>query len=237
MSWIEETPIAHRGLHGDEAPENTVAAFQRAIEAGYAIEIDVRLSADGVPIVFHDASLERLTGHEDHVHEVDWSRLGDLRLLDTSHQIPSLSQVLDLVDGQVPLLVELKNHGRPGRLETQVHEQLDGYDGQAAVQSFNPRSMRWYKRNAPELARGQVAGRFRGVPLEKYKLFLLERLMLNGFSRPNFVAYEHSALPYWPVTLHRWLGIPVLAWTVRSEDEQERIEDHVDNVIFEGYRP
>lgn len=237
MDWIESVPIAHRGLHGDGAPENSVDAVERAIEAGYAIEIDVRLSSDGVPVVFHDEDLERLTGRSASVHELEYKHLDELRLEDTPNRIPRLETVLEVVDGRVPVLVELKNWEMPGPLEQSVHDKLRGYDGPFAVQSFNPRSMAWFRRHEPDWLRGQVASTFEGVQLQAAQKFLLKRLLVTPISQPDFVAYEHSVLPYWPVTMHRQLGLPILAWTVRSPEEHERVQEHVDNVIFEGYHP
>lgn len=237
MHWIEETPIAHRGLHGQGVPENSLAAIERAVDHGYAVEIDVRLSSDGVPVVFHDPTLERMTGEATPVNQAPWSRLGSLALAGTESNIPSLQDVLDTVDGREGLLVEIKNHGDPGRLEAKVHEVLAGYDGPFAVQSFNPYAMAWFRKREPEWPRGQVAGSFQGIALEAYKRFLLKRLLLDGVSRPTFVAYEHNALPYWPVTLHRMAGLPVLAWTVRSRSAHDRVRPYADNVIFEGYEP
>lgn len=230
-------PVAHRGLHGDGAPENSTAAIERAIQAGYAVEIDVRLSADGVAVVFHDEMLDRLTGELGPVGERPWDELARLELAGTASRMPRLEEVLDTVDAQTPLLVELKNWSSPGRLERRVREALSVYEGAAAVQSFNPRSVAWFRHHAPSIPRGQVSGRLDGVALERYKKVLLKRLIVNVVSRPDFVAYEHTALPYWPVALARRLGLPVLAWTVRSEAEHERVRPHVDNVIFEGFRP
>lgn len=235
--WLVETPIAHRGLHGDGVPENSIEAIERAVEAGYAVEIDVRLSRDGVPVVFHDVSLERLTGHTYDVADIDWEDLGDLTILDTSSRIPRLERILEVIDGQVGLLVELKNRTAPGALEARVRDLLVGYEGPVAVQSFNPRSVAWFARHAPELPRGQVASLFEGIPMAAWKRFLVKRLLVTPLSRPDVIAYEHSALPYWPVTLHQRVGVPVLAWTVRSPAEHERVGPHADNVIFEGFEP
>lgn len=235
--WIVETPIAHRGLHGEGAPENSLEAIEAAIEAGYAVEIDVRLSADGVPIVFHDETLDRLTEVGGAVDETAWERLAELRLAGTASRVPRLETVLERVDGRAPLLVELKNWGAPGALEQQVARALERYDGPVAVQSFNPRSMAWFHRHVPSIPRGQVSGPLEGIPLAWYKRALVQRLLVNAVSRPSFVAYEHDALPYWPVRVAREWGLVVLGWTIRSPEQLEAVRPHVDNVIFEGFRP
>ncbi len=235
--WITTQPIAHRGLHGDGAPENSLAAIERAVDAGYAVEVDIQLSADGVPVVFHDDNLERMTGEPGKLAAVPSHTLRDLELHDTPYRIPHLDEVLATVDGQAPLLVELKNYGAPGPLEVAVRDELAAYDGRFAIQSFNPRSVGWFARHQPGWPRGQIAGAFDGIELAAWKKLLLRRLLLNPISRPGFITYEHAELPYWPVTLHRRLGLPVLAWTVRSRRDQRRVEPYADNVIFEGYRP
>lgn len=235
--WIEARPIAHRGLHGEGVPENSLAAVEAAIEAGYAAEIDVRLSADEVPIVFHDESVDRLTEATGSTDERTWEQLSGLTLADTTSRVPRLETVLDRVDGRTPLLVELKNWGAPGTLERRVAGAVETYDGPVAVQSFNPRSLAWFQRHAPSIPRGQVSGPLEGIPLAWYKRALVQRLLVNAVSRPDFVAYQHDALPYWPVRLARASGRPILGWTLTSPAEHEAALPHVDNVIFEGYRP
>ena len=269
MRWLTTTPIAHRGLHDETIPENSLAAFQAAVDAGYAIECDVRLSADGVPVVFHDRELARLTVATGPVGDVPWSKLRELTLDGTTERIPRLETVLEIVDGQVPLLVEVKNRSTSvGPLEDRVVEALDDYVGTVgdrppvaeqsstgdrpsvaeqsfgagrslvAIQSFNPRTLSYVRSRRPSWPRGQLsAADLRDVPVPRYQSWLLERLLLTWWSRPSFVAYRHTDLPYWPVTLHRRAGCPVLAWTVRSEDEHEAVATHADNVIFEEYRP
>lgn len=236
--WIRERPIAHRGLHGDGVPENSLAAFEAAADAGYPVELDVRLTADAVPMVVHDERLERLCGVDAAVAELDRAALADLTLLDSEQGLPTLEDALAAVDGRVPVLVEVKNRARSGAVEPAVAAVLDDYGGEFAVQSFNPLSVRWFRRYRPGWPRGQVAGRLRDAtdvgPLAR---FAVRRLLASPLARPDFVAYEHDALPYWPVTLHRRLGIPVLAWTVRTPAALERVREHADNVIFESIRP
>jgi glycerophosphoryl diester phosphodiesterase len=236
--WLRERPIAHRGLHGDIVPENSLAAFEAAAETGYPVELDVRLTADAVPVVVHDERLERLWGVDAAVGDLERSDLSGVTLLDSGEEIPTLDAVLDAVDGRVPVLVEVKNRGRPGAVEPAVAAVLDGYDGAFAVQSFNPLSVRWFRRHRPGWPRGQVAGRLRDVPdVGPLARFVCRRLLANPLARPHFVAYEHDALPYWPVSLYRRLDVPVLAWTVRTPAALDHAREHADNVIFESIRP
>jgi glycerophosphoryl diester phosphodiesterase len=236
--WIRERPIAHRGLHGDGAPENSLAAFEAAVDAGYPIELDVRLTADEVPVVCHDRNLRRLCGRDVDVASLERTDLAALTLLDSEQGVPTLEEALAAVDGRVPVLVEVKNDGRPGAVELAVARALDAAEGPFAVQSFNPLSVRWFRRRRPSWPRGQVAGSFRDVPeVGPLQRFALKRLLASPVGRPEFVAYEHDALPYWPLTLHRAAGVPVLAWTVRTPLALRRVRKHADNVIFESVRP
>ena len=239
MDWLTTTPIAHRGLHDEETPENSLAAFQAAIDAGYAIECDVQCTADGVPVVFHDRELARLTRADGRVEDTSWSALQELELAGTTHQIPRLQSVLERVDGRMALLVEIKNRSMSvGHIERRVVDELDAYDGPFAVQSFNPRSLAYFRKIRPAWPRGQLAAReLDDGSVSRIQQAVLERLLATPWSRPDFVAYRHTDLPYWPVTLHRRAGLPVLAWTVRSREAAEAVASHAENVIFEGYRP
>jgi len=239
MQWIVSVPIAHRGLHSGDAacPENSLPAFEAALRAGYAIELDVHLSADRRVVVFHDDDLERMTGRPAPITGCSWGEIRRLRLLGTAHGVPSLEDVLDLVDGKVPLLVEIKDQPRLRELCAAALQCLRHHPGPFAVQSFNPRAMGWFARHAPQVPRGQISGDFRGEDLAFHKKFLLKRLLLNRVSRPHFIAYDHRGLPTRRVARARSRGLPVLAWTVRSEHEAARAMMYSDNVIFEGFRP
>lgn len=232
MEWLSTRPIAHRGLHAEGVPENTLGAARAAIDAGYPIECDVRLTADGVAVVHHDATLQRLTGRDRRVSEMSWSSVRSLSVLDTDEAIPRLVDLLDLVDGEVPLLVELKPDGRPGRLEAVVAEILDDYEGAFAVQSFSPLTVRWFRMHRPSWPRGQLL--WEAEPHE-WTAFG-DRFPVTWTSQPDFVAVDQSALPSDSISCRRG-QLPVLAWTIRSDAERERVSPHVDNVIFENISP
>lgn len=237
MEWIKSTPIAHRGLHDEFSPENSLAAFNKAIEAGYAIELDVHLSSDGVLMVFHDYTLGRMTGCKGDIRKLHSAFTNSLTLLESEEHIPTFSEVLSLVEGKVPLLIEIKNEGKVGDLESTLFAALKEYRGDVAVQSFNPFSIAWFAKNAVEIPRGQLSGGFEDTTLAWYKKFLLSNLLLNGVSKPHFIAYESQKIPNLATGLARLKKIPLLAWTLRDEEEQQRVEKHVDNVIFEGFKP
>jgi glycerophosphoryl diester phosphodiesterase len=214
-----------------------MAAFEAAAQAGYPIELDVHATRDGRVIVFHDDDLERMTGVAGRIHDRTLAELHGSRLCDSDERIPSLDAVLTAVAGRVPILVDLKNDGRPGRLEHAVAAALRGYAGEVAVQSFNPLTLAWFRLHAPALARGLLASDFEGVSLPRYKKFLLRRLLLAPLSGPHYVGYDLRSLPHWAPRLARRLGVPLLAWTIRNADELRRAQELADNVIFEGVRP
>jgi glycerophosphoryl diester phosphodiesterase len=244
MDWLRTLPVAHRGLHDADKGviENSPSAFEAAARAGYAIELDVHCSADGEVMVFHDKELDRVTRESGPVKERTAHELAQILLEGSADTIPTLADVMRQVDGRVPLLIEIKNTGRMvGGLESRVAELLATYRGAAAVQSFNPYSMGWFAKNAPHVARGQIAEGYRDekedVKLSPHERFVLRHLLLTPISRPNFIAYDCNALPAPGPRLAKALGLPVLSWTVRSPQIWERIRPYVDNIIFEGFRP
>lgn len=238
-AWLRERPIAHRGLHDAARPENSLAAFEAAAAAGHPIELDVHLTADGNAVVFHDDTLDRMTGRPGRVRERSLAELGALRLLGTDEPVPSLEQALERVAGRVPLLVELKSHGRAmvGPLERAVCRALARFPGEHAVQSFDPWSMLWMRRHAPHLPRGMLSGDMRSEGLPPHHVVLLESLALAPAVLPDFIGYELRALPHWAPSLWRRLGRPLLAWTIRDDAALRRARGLVDNVIFENVRP
>jgi len=237
--WIFTRPIAHRGLHDAAAgiPENSPAAFAAAVAAAYPIELDVRVTRDGRAAVFHDASLRRLTGVEGDVSATDSAALGELRLAGTGEAIPLLDDVLDAVAGRVPLLIELKNEGPVGGVEAATLDALDAYRGSAAVQSFNPYTLEWFARHAPERARGLLSGGFDDAAMDADMKEKLRNLELTGVASPDFIGYDVRRLPFEPVARLRRAGLPVLGWTVRDAAEAERARQYCDNIIFEGFTP
>lgn len=235
-SWIVKDYIAHRGFHNKENPENSLGAFARAIDEGYAIELDVQQIADGTVIVFHDYSLSRMTGRDGYTKNLLSSELEQYKLAGTDFYIPTLEEVLNLVDGQVPILIEIKNEGKVGELEKSTYELLKKYNGDFAVQSFNPYSLQWFKNNAPNIWRGQLSSYFKGENLSFIKKFALKHMLLNKkVSCPNFISYNAQNVPNRFVK--RFNKLPLLVWCVRSQTEYMKIAKHCDNIIFENFTP
>ena len=234
QSWLVKTKIAHRGLHNDKLPENSIAAFLNAAKNGFAIELDVRELKDGSVAVFHDEGLSRMTGADGYLCSLDTNGLKDLRLNKTEEKIPLFGEALEAVNGKAPILIEIKNQNKAGPLEQSVIKLLDGYKGEFAVQAFSPYSLEYFKKNAPHILRGQLSSYFRNVCMSKFRRFALKRMLFNKYTQPDFVAYEFNYLP------NRWVaksGLPVLAWTVRSNAEYEAVKDLCDNIIFESFIP
>lgn len=236
-TWLVETPIAHRGFHDKNNPENSLAAFARAIEKGYAIELDVQLLADETVVVFHDDSLARMTGNDGYIKYLNKEDLKALSLKGTKETIPTLEEVLKFVDGRVPLLIEIKNKYKVGKLEQKAIDLLKNYKGKYAVQSFNPFSLGYFRQHAPQILRGQLAGYLKNEKsLSWISKFLLKRMRFNKkVSQPDFIAYEAAALPNRFV--RKYKNLPLLAWAIKSKEEYLKIVKYCDNIIFEKFDP
>lgn len=243
--WLTASWIAHRGLHDDNSPENTIAAFNGAVEKGCPIELDVTLTGDKQVVVFHDKKLKRLFGVDGYVQDMTYEQLAKLQFPDSTERIPLFSQVLNVVDGRVPLLIEIKNEGAVGELERLVYEELKGYKGLYAIQSFNPYSVKWFRINAPTVLRGQLSGSFLVSDYEVeyggttrlpwYKRFMLSNMLMNFESRPNFIAYEIDNDGNKAFRGLKNLGVPVLGWTVDSKSTYQRVKNECDNLIVDTF--
>ena len=232
--WLLSRPIAHRGLHNEEIPENSIASFSLAIEAGYPIETDVRIIDDGTVVVFHDDKLARMTGKDGYCSNLTKNDLDEIRLGKSDEKIPSFEAFLQFVNGRVPLLIEIKNDNKVGILENKVLQLLRSYNGEFAVQSFNPYSLEHFKQNEPGILRGQLSCVFDKKDVGFIRRWLLSRLKLNKVSCPDFISYGFWGLPNKYVSKTE---LPVLAWTIRSQTDSDKVADYCDNIIFEGFVP
>lgn len=235
--------FAHRGLFDSQIPENSLPAFALAVEAGYGIELDVQLTADGQVVVFHDDDLARMCGVPLRVRDCSWETLKTLPLLGTIHRAPLLWEVLTLVGGRVPLIVELKTTPHIQQSCMAVYGVLRDYVGDYCVESMNPLMMGWFRRNAPHILRGQLAQKFEGgsAPLGRAGALILSNLLLNGVSRPHFVAYRLDGADSLALRLCRQMGAFTVAWTVREKDYLRAVRGTggipFDSIIFEGFCP
>ena len=233
-TWLFTRPIAHRGLHNDKIPENSIGAFENAIANDFPIELDVRLIDDGTVVVFHDDKLARMTNNDGYICNLKKEDLTTITLGKTEEHIPTFEEVLRVINGRVPLLIELKNEGKIGELEGKTLELLRNYEGEYAVQSFNPYSIEYFKNKAPEITRGILSCFFENASLSRLKKFALKRMLLNKMAKPDFVSYRHDNLPNKYVTKTK---LPTLAWTINNNADMEKVIPHCDNIIFEGFIP
>lgn len=229
--------IAHRGLHRADrsVPENSLAAFRDAAENGYAVELDVHLTADNRVVVFHDDSLRRVCGVEQDVEALTWHELRELRLDGTSEHIPLLSDVLAELRGRVPVVIELKTSPRRKDLCERTWELLRAYNGDFCIESFDPRIVRWWRLNAPGVLRGQLSctrEQF-GESTTPVQAFFLSRLLCNFLGRPQFIAYGLDGKKPLLARLVEKMGAMRFCWT--SHDWKNEVSN--DAVIFEFYRP
>ncbi|CCM75548.1 glycerophosphodiester phosphodiesterase [Rhizobium mesoamericanum] len=230
--WLKEQPVAHRGFHdlNKAVWENTLSAFSRAVDAGFAIECDLHYASDGVPVVFHDEDLERLCNLKGDVRERTSRELGLISVGGTADKVPTLRQLLDLVKGQVPLVIELK--GREADDEgfaEAVLDVLEGYEGKVALMSFDHWLLRDLKAlNAP-YPLGLTAG---GNKAQEFEVH--EKAMELGL---DFISYFFADLPNPFITAQREKGIVVITWTVRDEKGRKHTFENADQMTFEGFDP
>ena len=236
------TDYAHRGLfdNAQGVPENSLLAIKYAVDRGYGIELDLQLTSDGRVVVFHDYTLKRMCGEDVKLSSLTLEELKKYRLLGTDCYIPTFEEVLSLVDGRVPLLVELKGESGDNSLCPAVVALLDLYDGAYSVESFNPLLLRWFKKNRPDTARGQLVtnliksksnGNF-------FRNFMLSGLLANFLSRPDFIAADEKYLKDFSLWVCRELfGAKLFVWTVTKKEHFEINKENGDCSIFEGFNP
>jgi glycerophosphoryl diester phosphodiesterase len=242
-----DLPIAHRGLHDAHAgrPENSIAAIRVAVAAGYGVELDIQAAANGTPMVFHDATLDRMTAAVGPVIERDSTDLGTVRLKCSAEGIPTLAAVLAEVGGKVPLLIEIKEQSGVmgpvnGALERAVAETLAAYGGPAAVMSFNPHSVAAFGIAAQQIPRGLVTGSFRHpswAPLGAARLAQLRAIAEFDRVGASFISHNKNDLQNTAVTALKRRGVPVLSWTITSAAEAQQARRIADNITFEGFLP
>ena len=226
--------VAHRGLHDRELgiPENSLPAFARAVEHGKAIELDLHATADNRLVVLHDFQLKRMTGVPGIVEEWTLEDLRKLRLQGTDAQIPTLDEVLELVNGRVPLLLEIKSErlGEVVRLEPVLMKRLASYQGEFILEAFNPEVLVWLHRHAPQYIRGQLGNL---DDENKQFKFYSRHLMFNPLSRPDFIAFDIQKIDYKLRLACKKHGLPLLGWTIRTEAELKKADRLCDGVIYE----
>jgi glycerophosphoryl diester phosphodiesterase len=242
LPQLRQWHYAHRGLHGDGIPENSMAAFKLALWKGYGIELDVHLLKDGGLAVIHDSALIRTTGAEGKVEDLTVADLEKYHLEGTFQTIPTFREVLELFDGKAPMIIELKAEGgNQDALAEAVCKELEGYEGLYCIESFDPRCLLWLKNNRPDIVRGQlscnfVKGKPQGMPL--YLQIVLANVMMNFLTRPDFVAYDFSGRKDVAPVLCKYLWkLQPVSWTLRSKEDFDTAVAEEQIAIFEGFEP
>ncbi len=238
--YMLSTSYAHRGLWNNVIPENSLPAFSFAAQNGYGIEVDIQLSKDKQVMIFHDRNLKRMCGVDKKLSDLTCRELKSLRLLGTDLTIPTLSEVLELIDGRVPLLIELKSGEWDTELCEKVAPILDKYRGAFSVESFDPRLLAWFKKYRQRYARGQLVTKTKRCEKlhETFVSFCLSKLLLNVISRPDFVVVDirqkNSLMVY---VCRKLFKIPIFIWTVKTKGELASCKADGYNVIFEKTIP
>ncbi len=233
--WLLKTPIAHRGIHNNKnVPENSLLAIELSIENNFPIEIDVQMTLDKKIIVMHDDNLMRMCGVDKSVINSTYEEISGLHLLNTDEKVPLLTEVLERLGGRQPVLIEIKNDKLNGAMEQEFWKILSKYKGRFAVQSFNPMTVNWFRKNAPQTLRGQLSSAFKDEKIPAHVRIPLQYMAFNSISKPHFIAYDVSCLPFRPLEKYRERRIPVLAWTIKSQKDLITAQKYADNYIFEG---
>ena len=232
LGWL----YAHRGLHDEKAPENSMQAFRLAVEHGYGIELDVQLTRDGQMVVHHDSNTRRVCGVDAEILQTDYA---DLPTLPDGSHLPLFTEVLAMVAGRSPLIVEVKQYGSPSRNAAEALRYLRAYQGPFCVESFHPVAVRYFRQNAPEIERGQLSmGGKRDATLNPVAHFALHHLLVNVLGRPHFVAYQAITDGNLSMWLMKRAYRPLLAaWTIRDQALLERVRKQYDMPIFERFIP
>lgn len=240
LTWLKHDLIAHRGLHQKDfsVVENSITAFKEAIQHGFSIECDINVLKDGTVVVFHDKNLKRLCGIDLELSNVTYEEIKDLTLKNSKDYIPTLKEVLELVNGKVNLLIELKPHGNIEQLAKNFMDIISGYPGKFAVFSFHPGVVSWFKKYHPNIVRGQITEYFKDdekmKPLMKY---LMKTLFFNRFTKPDFISYGIYDLPNKWADKAKKRGITVISYAARSQEQLNFVRSHYDNVVFEYFIP
>lgn len=234
--------FAHRGLHKDksDSPENSLAAFDLAVENNYGIELDVQLTKDKIPVVFHDYSLKRVCGIDKKVAELTFDELMELRLYSSQEKIPHISEVLELVNGKVPLIIELKMGNLDISLCSIILPFLDKYKGDYCIESFNPFGLKYFKKYRPNILRGQLSSDLikDGDSGSKILYFALKNLLLNFLTKPDFIAYAYKHKKALPYVLCKSIYRPItVGWTIDSQEALDDCRKDFDIFIFEDFIP
>ena len=240
-SMFMEHLYAHRGLFDNEsdAPENSLKAFKKAVDAGFGIEMDVQLTKDDVAVVFHDGKLKRMCGVEGKVCDFTYEELQQFSLLESEEKIPLFTDVLKVVDGKVPLIIEYKIDNTKPKVCEIGNEILENYKGVYCIESFNPFGVKWYKNHRKDIVRGQLSEEFIKNGMKKKLLyFIMANLLSNFITKPDFIAYNAQNYKNLSRRICRKLYKNLaVTWTIKSQEQLDEMRDHFDLFIFDSFVP
>lgn len=234
---------AHRGLYDNttDAPENSMKAFRKAVEADYGIELDIQLTKDNVIVVCHDFDIKRVCGENIKIKDLTYEELQQYKLYDSEETIPKFSDVLALIDGKVPLIVEYKSENFDTGLFEMGDAMLRDYKGVYCVESFNPLLSFWYRRHHGDVLRGVLSDSYvkEGITgLPKWAYFFLHHLLLNWIAKPDFIAYHHIYhKDLSRVLCQKLYRAPAVAWTIQSQEDLDARAKDFDIFIFDSFIP
>lgn len=235
---LEKYFYAHRGLHNDVYPENSLPAFENAKKHGYGIELDVQLTKDGTCVIMHDFHLKRACDVDRQIDSCTYDEIKDLKLFDSEYKIPLFTEVLDLIHGKVPLIIEIKQKGVNCTTCEKVWEILKDYKGMYVVESFNPMAMNWFLKNHPEIIRGQLSTRYKeNKTMNPALKFALSHLLTNFLSRPDFIAYDVDdyKAEFSNQFLYKFWKVKTVLWTIKNREMFDICKHESDCQIFEKF--
>ena len=235
IAFLKDKLIAHRGYFDASLgiPENSLPAFETAIKFNYAIELDIHILKDNTIVVFHDDNLKRMTGVDKSIKDFNYAELKKLNLLGTKEKIPTLEQVLKLVDGQVPLLIEFKSDGNLKLLGKEAMKLLRNYNGKYAIQSFHPACVNYFRRHHPAVPRGQLSYNYKNDKIPYLGKLILRNMFFNFITKPDFISYDIRNCNRNKILKWKQKRV-VFGWTVRTKEQYEDNKDFFDNLICEN---
>lgn len=236
LNLLLNLPIAHRGLHNDLIPENTIHAIDSAFNNNFNCEIDVRLTKDKKVILFHDDSLLRLCGIDRFVNDLTYEEIKNYEISKSSETIPLLTDVLKIIPNNKILLIELKNMNLPGTLEELVLEEIRNYHDRVCLQSFSPFTTTWFKRKTRNIPVGFITSDFQDEEINVFTKFFLTRKLLVKYIKPDFLSVDININPK-KISFFKKLDLPILTWTIDSFEMLNKSKDFSNNIIFEKMNP
>ena len=239
LNFLKDTYFAHRGLHDAKKGiyENTLEAFDLAIQNGYGIELDTNILRDGTVVVYHDRDLVRLCQKNIILKEVGYDDIKDVPIMQSTSRIHTLEKVLKYIDGRVPVLIELKPFGNYKQHAKVVADLIHKYPHEVAIQSFSPMIVHWFKKHDPHIIRGQISEFFKDGRMSKITKIIMKPMWLNVLSKPDFINYGFHDIPNKYVDKAKAKGLLIMAYSVSNQQDLDFMRKHYDNAVFEHFIP